>query len=73
MDLIEDKLERMCRELEHIQKENYNMKSNEERIKNQFNNLERKYIKKTEKFNNLKENYDILLTKLREFENIVIR
>lgn len=73
MDLIEDKLERMCRELEYIQKENYSIKSNEERIKNQFNNLERKYIKKTEKFNNLKENYDILLTKLREFENIVIR
>ena len=71
MDQIEKKLERMCRELEYIQKENFCLKSNEERVKNQSSNFERKLIKKSEKYSSLKENYEILLSKYRELEGRV--
>ncbi len=71
MDLIEKKLERMCRELEYIQKENLSLKSNGERLKNQSNNFERKLIKKSEKHSNLKEDYEILLAKYKELEGRV--
>ena len=64
MDIIEEKLEKMCKELENLQKENHTLKSNEEKLKP-------KLIKKSEKCKVLNENVIALQTKLKELETFV--
>ena len=71
MDMIEVRLEKMCRELDFIQKENYSLRQNEEKIKNQINTLEKKYMKKNEKCNALNETINQQSAKIKELDVIV--
>jgi peptidoglycan hydrolase CwlO-like protein len=71
MDVIEIKLEKMCRELDFIQKENYSLRVNEEKYKGQINTLDKKLLKKNEKCQNLTHTVNTLENRIKELENIV--
>lgn len=72
MDVIEVKLEKMCRELEYIQKENCSLRSNEEKLNAYLSELEKKFMKKTEKYNRLNETTNSLQLKLKELESFAL-
>lgn len=63
---IEEKLEKMAQEIDHLQKTNNTLRSNEERIRQDLLNFEKQRDNYREKYQEMKSKNNILNTKLIE-------
>lgn len=66
MIILETRLVKMQQELEFIQRENNNLRVNDERLRNEINNLEKQRDTYSEKYHDYKGRNNLLNSKLEE-------
>lgn len=72
MNSIEEKLDKMTKEIEHLQRDNNALRTNEERLRQELLNLEKQRDNYREKYQETKSKNNILNTKLTEVNQNII-